>query len=361
VRAQTASERERKVKKSHILSSIPESFRNSQYDHLYEASNRASMPCSRDGDASSRASRENSITFETVTLPRAPLPLAKDSSAAMVFGRSFSRSSSSRHKKREAQIWRKPSPPLRKLQANSWFTSNHMSAATCNEPPKTGTTIVACVYDGGVVLGADTRVSTGIYVSNRASDKMTVLADSTVMCRSGSAADTEAVAKIVRYHVEQIGMERDSPLDVKTVARISNQINYQNKSANHGAGLGAYMIIGGWDSNNGSQVFSCTAGGNMIATKWTTDGSGSTYIWGFMDNGFKENMTREECEEFVTAAITLAMSTDSSSGGCVRLNTVNADGIHRKLVKPDELVPVYGELATTTRHGHVGSSGGIML
>lgn len=99
----------------------------------------------------------------------------------------------------------------------------------------------------------------------------------------------------------------------------------------------------------------------MIATKWTTDGSGSTYIWGFMDNGFKENMTREECEEFVTAAITLAMSTDSSSGGCVRLNTVNADGIHRKLVKPDELVPVYGELATTTRHGHVGSSGGMML
>ena len=145
---------------------------------------------------------------------------------------------------------------------------------TFDEPPKTGTTIVACVYDGGVVLGADTRVSTGIYVSNRASDKMTVLADSTVMCRSGSAADTEAVAKIVRYHVEQIGMERDSPLDVKTVAQISNQINYQNKSANHGAGLGAYMIISGWDSNKGSQVYSCTAGGNMISTRWTTDGSG---------------------------------------------------------------------------------------
>ena len=232
---------------------------------------------------------------------------------------------------------------------------------TFDEPPKTGTTIVACVYDGGVVLGADTRVSTGIYVSNRASDKMSVLADSTVMCRSGSAADTEAVAKIVRYHVEQIGMERDSPLDVKTVAQISNQINYQNKSANNGAGLGAYMIIGGWDSNIGSQVYSCTAGGNMISTRWTTDGSGSTYIWGFMDDGFKENMTREECEAFVTAAITLAMSTDSSSGGCVRLNTVNAEGIHRKFVKPGELSPAYGELAVTVRHGHVGASGGMVL
>ena len=190
---------------------------------------------------------------------------------------------------------------------------------------------------------------------------MTVLADSTVMCRSGSAADTEAVAKIVRYHVEQIGMERDSPLDVKTVAQISNQINYQNKSANNGAGLCAYMIIGGWDSNNGSQVYSCTAGGNMISARWTTDGSGSTYIWGFMDDGFKENMTREECEAFVTAAIALAMSTDSSSGGCVRLNTVNAEGIHRKFVKPGELSPAYGELAITARHGYVGASGGMVL
>ena len=93
-----------------------------------------------------------------------------------------------------------------------------------DSPPKTGTTIVACVYDGGVVLGADTRVSTGIYVSNRASDKMAVLADTTVMCRSGSAADTEAVAGIVRYHVEQIGMERDDAPDVKTVAQIANQV-----------------------------------------------------------------------------------------------------------------------------------------
>ena len=25
----------------------------------------------------------------------------------------------------------------------------------------------------------------------------------------------------------------------------------------------------------------------MIQNKWTTDGSGSTFIWGFMDEGFK--------------------------------------------------------------------------
>lgn len=36
-----------------------------------------------------------------------------------------------------------------------------MSAVS--QAPHTGTTIVACEYDGGVVLGADTRVSTGAF------------------------------------------------------------------------------------------------------------------------------------------------------------------------------------------------------
>ena len=72
-------------------------------------------------------------------------------------------------------------------------------------------------------------------------------------------------------------------------------------------------------------------------------------------------MTREECEEFVIRAISLAMSTDSSSGGCVRLNTVNADGIHRKFIPADELSPTYGEVTAGLIHGYQGSTGGLVL
>ena len=53
----------------------------------------------------------------------------------------------------------------------------------------------------------------------------------------------------------------------------------------------------------------------MVKERWTTDGSGSTYIWGFLDDGWREGMTREACEALVTRAIALAMSVDGSSGG----------------------------------------------
>lgn len=68
-------------------------------------------------------------------------------------------------------------------------------SAQASSAPHTGTTIVACTYPGGVVLAADGRVSIGRYVSNRASNKICPLTDSTYYLRSGSAPDTQAVAE----------------------------------------------------------------------------------------------------------------------------------------------------------------------
>lgn len=69
-----------------------------------------------------------------------------------------------------------------------------------------GTTImaVACA-DGSVVLGADSRVSTGAYVANRISDKIAQLSEHIYCCRSGSAADTQFLTDVVKHFLQQLG------------------------------------------------------------------------------------------------------------------------------------------------------------
>jgi len=47
----------------------------------------------------------------------------------------------------------------------------------------TGTTLVAVEFDGGVVLGADTRTSMGTLVSNRVTDKLTPISSHIMACR----------------------------------------------------------------------------------------------------------------------------------------------------------------------------------
>jgi 20S proteasome subunit beta 1 len=67
----------------------------------------------------------------------------------------------------------------------------------------TGTTILALPFDGGVVVCADSRTSTGTYVANRVSDKLVQLSEYIYCCRSGSAADTQTLTDYVHYFLNQ--------------------------------------------------------------------------------------------------------------------------------------------------------------
>lgn len=70
-------------------------------------------------------------------------------------------------------------------------------------------------YNGGVILGADSRTSTGDFVANRASDKITKLADKVYICRSGSAADTQNLSMYVQHYIQQHEMEIGRDIEVR--------------------------------------------------------------------------------------------------------------------------------------------------
>ena len=94
-------------------------------------------------------------------------------------------------------------------------------------------------YAGGVILGADSRTSTGSYVANRVSDKIVPIHDYIWCCRSGSAADTQAVADIVKYYIGAHATSLGRLPKVKTVATLMQKICYENKDR-----LMAGVIVG---------------------------------------------------------------------------------------------------------------------
>ena len=215
-------------------------------------------------------------------------------------------------------------------------------APKVGDSASTGTTIVAGGFQGGVVLGADSRVTTGTYVSNRVSDKICALEeDSIYLCRSGSAADTQLVGDHVRHALEQHALTLvDGRPTVQSAANLVSSINYNNKDM-----LMAGMIVAGWDKYNGGEVYALPIGGTMHKVPYAVEGSGSTYLWGFMDSAYKADMTREQAEAFVQASVTHAMSRDGSSGGLCRLVTVDATGATRRMVQGPQLKLQWDELA----------------
>lgn len=70
-------------------------------------------------------------------------------------------------------------------------------------------------------------------------------------------------------------------------------------------------------------------------------GSGSSYVYGYVDANFKPNMTREQAVQFVVNTLTLAMLRDGSSGGVVRLGIITEKGVERSVVLGDQLPKFY--------------------
>lgn len=58
-------------------------------------------------------------------------------------------------------------------------------------------------------------------------------------------------------------------------------------------------------------------------------GSGSGFIYGYVDANYRENMTFEEAKAFCLNAVSLAMKRDGSSGGIIRLANINSKGIDK--------------------------------
>ncbi|POS86213.1 hypothetical protein EPUL_001949 [Erysiphe pulchra] len=173
---------------------------------------------------------------------------------------------------------------------------------------------MAVNFKDGVILGADSRTTNGGYVANRVTDKLTQVHDTIWCCRSGSAADTQAVADIVQYHLGLYGIKNGRPPTTQTAAALFQEICYQNKNK-----LRAGMIIAGWDERHGGQVYSIPLGGSLHKQSYAIGGSGSTFIYGYCDKHWKEGMNEEEAVDFVRNALQEAIKWDGSSGGVIRM------------------------------------------
>ncbi len=131
-------------------------------------------------------------------------------------------------------------------------------------------------------------------------------------------------------------MNTGEPPLVRTAANLFRNLCYENRDS-----LSAGIIVAGWDKVKGGQVYSIPIGGMFVHQQVAMGGSGSTYIYGYLDSTFKENMNKEECFKFVADGLALAMFRDGSSGGIIRLASITKDGVERRTILGNKLPKFY--------------------
>lgn len=194
-----------------------------------------------------------------------------------------------------------------------------------------GTSIMAIKFSGGLILGADSRTSMGAMVANRVTDKLTQVHEQIWCCRSGSAADTQALADYVSFYLQQYSSEFDKEPVAHTAAALFRELAYNNKN-----NLTAGIIVAGWDPKTQGEIYSIPLGGSMHKQDYAIAGSGSTYIYGLCNKHWRPDFSKEEAIDFVKMSLAQAIRWDGSSGGVIRMVVLTGDEPERLLFLPDQ-------------------------
>ena len=120
--------------------------------------------------------------------------------------------------------------------------------------------LAICFVQGGVVVAADSRTSTGSYIANRTSDKLTPVAERIYTCRSGSAADTQAISDYVRLYLSHYTSDTGKEPSVKVAAHLFKSMCYSNKDR-----LTAGIICGGAYARAGAGLLLAGLAGCWLA------------------------------------------------------------------------------------------------
>mmetsp|Transcript_6262 Transcript_6262/g.17986 ORF Transcript_6262/g.17986 Transcript_6262/m.17986 type:complete len:290 (-) Transcript_6262:55-924(-) len=206
---------------------------------------------------------------------------------------------------------------------------------------KTGTTIVAVVYKDGVVLGADTRATSGSEVAEKNCEKIHYLAPNLMCCGAGTAADTEMITQLIASQLELLRMNTHSPSRVITACTLLKRRLYRYQGY-----ISAALILGGCDLN-GPAVYQIHPHGSTAKLNYTTMGSGSLAAMAVMESMWKEDMTEAEAVTLVQKSIGAGIFNDLGSGSNCDVCVLRMDGTkdyRRNDVKPNEVGPLRAQV-----------------
>ena len=192
---------------------------------------------------------------------------------------------------------------------------------TSEDLKKTGTTTLGMVCKEGVVIATEQRATMGTLIAHKATKKLYKIDDHLALATAGLVGDLQTLARYLNAEANLYRLKRDAKMPVKSAATLMANILNQRKFAPYYVQL----ILGGFD-DTGGYVYSLDAAGGAIPDKYASAGSGSPYVYGVLEDNYKDGLSVDEGVGIAIRAITAAMNRDSASGGMISIAVITKDG-----------------------------------
>ncbi|AEE28966.1 Proteasome subunit beta type-5-B [Arabidopsis thaliana] len=208
-----------------------------------------------------------------------------------------------------------------------------------------GTTTLAFIFKGGVMVAADSRASMGGYISVSSLKNSSKNMHPFDIVDFGRNTTSQSVKKIIEINPYMLGTMAGGAADCQfwhrnlgIKCRLHELANKRRISVSgaskllanmlysyRGMGLSVGTMIAGWDETGPGLYYVDNEGGRLKGDRFSV-GSGSPYAYGVLDSGYKYDMSVEEASELARRSIYHATFRDGASGGVASVYHVGPEG-----------------------------------
>ena len=186
-----------------------------------------------------------------------------------------------------------------------------------------GTTTIGLVCKDGVVLATERRATAGNLIANKMTQKLFKIDQNIGITVAGLVGDAQVLARYLKAEVSLYRLRRSAPLTAEGAATLLANILNGNRFYPYYA----WLILGGVDARGG-HVFSVDPAGGSIEDKYVSVGSGSTFAYGVLEEGYSREMSVSEGVDLALRGLTVAMKRDSASGDGYIVHTITTKEYH---------------------------------
>jgi proteasome beta subunit len=184
-----------------------------------------------------------------------------------------------------------------------------------------GTTTIGLVCKDGVVLATERRATAGSMITNKQTQKVFRVDQNIGITIAGLVGDAQVLARYLKAEVSLYRLRRSAPLSAEGAATLLANI----LSGNRYYPYYAWLILGGVDAKGG-HVFSVDPAGGCIEDRFVSVGSGSTFVYGLLEEGYSRDMSTSDGIDLCLRGLTAAMKRDSASGDGYLVHVISTKG-----------------------------------
>jgi proteasome beta subunit len=183
-----------------------------------------------------------------------------------------------------------------------------------------GATTIGLVYADGVILASEKRVSYGSMIMSKTGKKVFKITDRIGAACAGLVSDMQVLVREIEAYAKLFRFDAKRPMTVKSAAKVMSNILFNRRMIP----LITQTIVGGMD-DDGPSIYVLDVIGSVLPDKYAAVGSGAQIATGVLEEGYKDNMSKQDAKALVLRAIKSAISRDTMSGDGVDFLTITKE------------------------------------